>query len=158
MAYTSLSRSSPGLTFSTATQQLQNDLLKLGFTLPQYGADGEFGAETEQAVKDFQYTWGIGVDGIVGSQTAAAIKEAINLLEQGRWNPQTDPSRYTISYIPEVTTKPPVIQPLQKPPYQAPALTLASILPQGGLFGVDWKWIGLGAFAVMAIWWINSRR
>ena len=35
-------------------QELQTDLMKLGYALPKYGADGDYGAETEKAVKQFQ--------------------------------------------------------------------------------------------------------
>ena len=49
---------------------LQNALIKKGYKLT---ADGDFGAITEKAVKDFQSKNGLTVDGIVGPKTWAAI-------------------------------------------------------------------------------------
>lgn len=50
-------------------KQLQLDLMALGYKLPKYGADGDFGSETDSAVKAFQRAQGIEVDGIVGDET-----------------------------------------------------------------------------------------
>jgi peptidoglycan hydrolase-like protein with peptidoglycan-binding domain len=38
------------------------------------GIDGQFGAQTEQAVRDYQSTRSLGVDGIVGTQTWTALQ------------------------------------------------------------------------------------
>lgn len=46
-------------------KELQNDLLKLGYSLPKYGADGDFGSETVKAVKAFQKEYGLPVDGVM---------------------------------------------------------------------------------------------
>ena len=56
---------------------LQKQLLKLGYKLPKYGADGDFGSETKKAVKAFQTDKGLQVDGIVGPKTWAALDSAI---------------------------------------------------------------------------------
>lgn len=64
--------------------ECQNDLLKLGYSLAPYGADGKFGAVTESAVKEFQKTHKdqngnpLKVDGIVGDSTWYALDEAIS--------------------------------------------------------------------------------
>ena len=39
---------------------LQEALMKLGYELPDYGADGEFGEETKEALMDFQKDEGLG--------------------------------------------------------------------------------------------------
>lgn len=53
---------------------LQQTLIAKGYELPKYGADGDFGAETEEAVKAFQKSNGLVVDGIVGAKTIAALE------------------------------------------------------------------------------------
>lgn len=48
----------------------QQKLIAKGYKLPKYGADGSFGAETEQAVKQLQKDAGLqDVDGIIGKYT-----------------------------------------------------------------------------------------
>jgi peptidoglycan hydrolase-like protein with peptidoglycan-binding domain len=42
-------------------------------TLPKFGVDGDFGAETTAAVKAFQASYGIKADGIVGKDTIAGL-------------------------------------------------------------------------------------
>lgn len=56
---------------------LQDDLLKLGYDLGSYGADGKFGAKTQTAVKAFQKKAGLTQDGIAGPRTWQAIEEAL---------------------------------------------------------------------------------
>lgn len=53
---------------------LQETLIAKGYALAKYGADGDFGAETEEAVKAFQKASGLVVDGIVGTKTIAALE------------------------------------------------------------------------------------
>lgn len=51
-------------------KQFQNQLLALGYKLPKYGADGDFGGETVAAVKAFQKDHPpLDVDGKVGKNT-----------------------------------------------------------------------------------------
>ena len=52
---------------------LQKLLLQAGYTLPKYGADGDFGDECLNAVKAFQKDNKLTVDGIVGAKTWAAL-------------------------------------------------------------------------------------
>lgn len=51
----------------------QTMLLNRGYLLPKYGADGDFGAETEAAVKLFQKDWGLTPDGVIGPKTWAML-------------------------------------------------------------------------------------
>ena len=60
-----------------AVRELQEDLLALGFRLPKYGADGEFGNETKEAVKAFQICHGLTETGIADAATLAVIETAI---------------------------------------------------------------------------------
>lgn len=58
----------------SAVKELQNLLMKHGYSLPNYGADGDFGNETFETVKAFQAVNGLVVDGVVGAKTWAALK------------------------------------------------------------------------------------
>ena len=58
-------------------KELQEQLIRLGYSCGKCGADGDFGADTEAAVKKFQKEYGCGVDGQVGSETMAALKKAL---------------------------------------------------------------------------------
>ena len=42
-------------------------------SLPKYGADGDFGGETDEWVRKFQQEYGLAVDGIVGKNTWAVL-------------------------------------------------------------------------------------
>lgn len=59
---------------------LQKALLALGYSLPKYGADSWYGAETEDAVKAFQRDHQLVDDGIVGPKTWAAIMSAYSAI------------------------------------------------------------------------------
>ena len=56
-----------------AVRAAQYLLLTRGMTLPKYGADGDYGQETEDAVKEFQRLKGLDADGECGSLTWAAL-------------------------------------------------------------------------------------
>jgi len=58
---------------------LQNSLIKLGYDLGAYGADGDFGNATDKAVRLFQSRNGLVSDGIVGEATWAKIDELLRL-------------------------------------------------------------------------------
>lgn len=64
-----------------AVKELQENLIRLGYSCGTWGADGSFGASTEQAVRKFQKATGISIDGIAGYQTLTAIKNAIKELD-----------------------------------------------------------------------------
>lgn len=65
-------------------KELQENLIKLGYDLGKWGADGDFGEDTRAAVIEFQKDafpdnkaeW----DGIVGKNTRAAIEKALEAL------------------------------------------------------------------------------
>ncbi len=51
----------------------QQKLLQKGYSLPKYGADGQYGDETEQAIRKIQKDAGISVDGICGNDTWSVL-------------------------------------------------------------------------------------
>lgn len=58
-----------------AVERLQQLLVTAGFDLSPYGADGHFGAVTDRAVRRFQRSRGLEVDGLVGRKTWTALLE-----------------------------------------------------------------------------------
>lgn len=60
-----------------AVKTLQRLLIEKGYSCGYSGADGEFGAATEAAVKKFQADNGLTADGIVGPLTWAKVKAEV---------------------------------------------------------------------------------
>lgn len=60
-------------TFNVYVQNLQSDLVALGYGVGTTGADGKFGRNTETAVKNFQRDNGLTVDGKAGDNTKSAL-------------------------------------------------------------------------------------
>lgn len=56
-------------------KEIQNILLDLGYELPRFGADSDFGGETKSAVIEFQKDHNLSADGIVGINTAKKLRE-----------------------------------------------------------------------------------
>lgn len=61
-------------------KKVQEALTNLGFELEKYGIDGIIGSETEAAIKAFQELEGLEVTGIVDEATLKALKEAGSLM------------------------------------------------------------------------------
>ena len=57
-------------------QELQSMLIGLGYDLGKWGADGDFGSDTQSAVKKFQQDYRLDVDGAAGPDTLEALKNA----------------------------------------------------------------------------------
>jgi peptidoglycan hydrolase-like protein with peptidoglycan-binding domain len=57
-----------------AVKELQTMLMKAGYSCGKYGADGEFGADTEKAVRAYQINHGLVVDGQAGVKTVASLE------------------------------------------------------------------------------------
>ena len=58
-------------------KQLQSNLIQLGYSVGSYGADGDFGNATLQAVIQFQKDQGLDADGEVGPITQQALQIAL---------------------------------------------------------------------------------
>lgn len=58
-----------------AVKQMQEKLLKLGYSLGPDGADGDFGGNTELAVHKFQVRYNLEADGIAGPETLKKLDE-----------------------------------------------------------------------------------
>lgn len=57
---------------------MQEKLIKLGYSCGKFGADGDFGKDTFNAVKNFQRDHNLGVDGIAGSQTLSVLDSELD--------------------------------------------------------------------------------
>ena len=80
-------------------EQLQKALMSLGYDVGSWGADGDFGAATERAVRDFQRDHGLEVDGEFGPKSLAALKAALSGDEPEQPEP---PAAQTARYV-EIT-------------------------------------------------------
>lgn len=63
---------------------MQELLMQIGYPLPKYGADTDFGEETEEAVIAFQQAEGLEVDGKYGEKTHAALMDAVADADAGQ--------------------------------------------------------------------------
>ena len=62
-------------------KEMQTMLIKLGFNCGRWGADGDFGDATEQAVKDFQKSYGLEPDSVFGKATYDMLMKASDSIE-----------------------------------------------------------------------------
>lgn len=77
-------------------KELQESLIKLGYFCGSYGADGDFGSGTLAAVKNFQSTHGLVVDGIVGNVTWGEISSAL-AKQKNNTSPQQQTNTSTVN-------------------------------------------------------------
>ncbi|MBQ2433845.1 MAG: peptidoglycan-binding protein [Clostridia bacterium] len=64
---------------------MQNKLMALGYALPAYGADGDFGKETENALKQFQKDKNLEPSGVYAGETRQLLcAEKEDALAPGR--------------------------------------------------------------------------
>ncbi len=141
-AYSFLSRGMTG----EAVREMQGDLVTIGLGLPSYGIDGDFGPETEQAVKDFQNYANLPISGIVDQATADTIKSAVagTLVVGGGGDVVVYDTPISVSPasgdIATVTGA-----------AAAAAVTNITSTIVDKIKMLDWKWIGIGLAGVWAI-------
>ena len=56
-----------------AVKKIQQALIDAGFSLPRYGADSDFGSETEAAVRSYQSAHGLEANGIIVTTTMESL-------------------------------------------------------------------------------------
>ena len=96
---TSSTPSAPSVTHSLLKQgsrgdevkQLQEMLIKAGYTVGPDGPDGDFGANTYYAVRRFQIEHNLEVDGIVGNETWAVLEKAVKKEDKPVTKPVEEP-------------------------------------------------------------------
>ncbi len=59
----------------SSVRKVQHALIILGFPVPEVGANGIFGGETDLAVRSYQEARGLEVDGIIGPETIGSLDE-----------------------------------------------------------------------------------
>lgn len=59
----------------SAVRKVQQALIILDFPIPEVGANGIFGGETELAVRSYQESRGLKVDGVIGQETMGNLDE-----------------------------------------------------------------------------------
>jgi len=63
--------------------QLQESLVKIGYELPKYGADGDYGKETETAVSQFKQEL---IELTEKEDVSSDLQTLIDALVAGEWN------------------------------------------------------------------------
>ena len=84
MTYGTIRKGSKG----PVVQYAQRLLIEKGYSLPKYGADSSYGAETVDAVKAFQKSNGLNPDGVIGPRTWEKLTQGKPAEEK--------PVRYTV--------------------------------------------------------------
>lgn len=67
-------------------KNVQEALKQLGYDLSKYGSDGLIGSETTAAIKAFQQAKGLSVEGIVGPNTVKALQDAVGSTDKLKKN------------------------------------------------------------------------
>ena len=62
----------------SAVRDMQEKLVRLGYKLPKYGVDGDFGDETLAALEKFQIDAGLKVTGVYDADTQAAVAKRLD--------------------------------------------------------------------------------
>ena len=71
---------------SSTVEEMQSDLMRRNYVLPEFGVDGKFGPETLKAVNLFQKDHGFDVSAIVTTQMLTALKDESKVNEKPELN------------------------------------------------------------------------
>ncbi|WP_292390302.1 peptidoglycan-binding protein [Methanosarcina sp. UBA5] len=110
----------------SAVKKVQQALIILGFPVPGVGANGIFGDETELAVRSYQESRGLKVDGVVGSETIGSLdNEFFTGVPEPSVSPTIEPQLSEVStpLYPESPVRSPRASPLGPvgaPPVKVP--------------------------------------
>jgi len=72
----------------SAVQKIQQALIEAGFPLPGYGADSDFGRETEAAVRSYQSAHGLEANGIIGTTTMESLDALFATIQSATIHPK----------------------------------------------------------------------
>ena len=77
---------------------IQTRLMRLGYYVGPYGADGNYNSVTKAAVRQFQRDYGLKVDGIVGPNTTASLNRLTTSYYDYAYAPVYKNAYYPMSY------------------------------------------------------------
>lgn len=119
----------------SAVEKVQRALIFLGFPVPEVGANGIFGGETELAVRSYQEARGLKVDGVVGSITIGSLdSEFFTGVPEPSVSPVPEPqvSKVPTPLNPESPVSPPRTSPVPPPAVPEVPRVKAPEVPQVG--------------------------
>lgn len=77
--YINLQKPNSKIPYDKDVETIQTALQFLGFSLPRWGVDGLFGNETESAVKSFEKSYGLDIDGELDEDDLTVIYSVLSL-------------------------------------------------------------------------------
>lgn len=112
----------------SSVRKVQQALIILGFPVPEVGANGIFGGETDLAVRSYQEARGLEVDGIIGSETIGSLDEEFFVgIPEPSALPRTEPqiSEVPTPLFPESPVRSPRASPVG--PVRAPEVSTPKV-------------------------------
>lgn len=108
----------------SAVKKVQEALIILGIPVPEVGASGIFGDETELAVRSYQEARGLKVDGVIGPETIGTLDEEFHTgpATEHRISYSTEPyvSDVPSPLVPESPVRSPKMPPVSAPETKVP--------------------------------------
>ena len=113
----------------SAVEEMQKMLIACGYSCGKWGADGDWGSATDQAVLAFQKDHGLSVDGVYGPKTKAALTAEYAKKNEKPVTPAPSAASYTDAFIAKVG---PMAQADQAKSGICAAVTLAQAILESG--------------------------